>query len=899
MLDDNNIVNKNKVIKQKLNENKSSELIDKNLKTKNKIQKVIDSSDKHSLNSYDELSKSINDKFNCINNKLENFFSSPNDEFNEKNNEEFNEKFKSLINIFDYFDSKTETEHKYNEVQSGTIQENSENFLIKEEFYVKNRKDPVNEIMNGSHSNEHYINNLNMNSDHDHESEVESYGLESDEEMESENDHKDIEKKIFNIDQSEKGEKTYCQHSFSSKFEESLRKLFPFVKVINLLELVDVDLSNIDGIKFRRLKGSGIINDYSFSSQLISKNEKLFEDHIFKIKQAQIKTRKLNQEIKLNFNAINFWKVLGLKPLHGPKNFKILFLVDGSNESFFETARKFLSDIIENYKNCGLGNIEKVNCSKLILNLKYQVTRKNMAGKNEVFNADNIEERRSSAGISKEEQSVNDLGFLDDGIFNVGCFNDNFDIYYQTIQKKMSVLAKALDLNERQKLKKFENLLVEQSEGVNHSILDNRPILVLFATKFNDMVSILQISKLFYEFQQLLKIPNKDFENLNSIKRSQNQEINSNNSIIESFLKVIPVEFFNSSKLPPSHETFNKFSLNLYNSCPNTSKDYVCMAKTLPEKIEFQFSSSPSADLILSEGLYLHLAYQRSIDKNWCVACWTDQWGNMKNLKSWYCPSFIINRESFNNQQFENSVGRKNSFEEVSNEMWATSIKMMSSFNGKTYLILTRTNSMIPDDELYQWKRLSISNNKIPLIVLSVKSNSKFVLDLPESSFPFDNIFKECNNLMRHGLNTNCQREEHESELVDIDKIKFNQKNQYNIVNIREEVYGIILKNSIPLFNEVSRLPLKTGFLAKPLKDSDKKLMIFEVNLLSCPSNLISTNLLKTLLIQLRNLSLYSSIAGVYNDGGKSIVPWHIIAVEKVINTLIHIRVKQPTLKEK
>ena len=53
--------------------------------------------------------------------------------------------------------------------------------------------------------------------------------------------------------------------------------------------------------------------------------------------------------------------------------------------------------------------------------------------------------------------------------------------------------------------------------------------------------------------------------------------------------------------------------------------------------------------------------------------------------------------------------------------------KASKNVSGRKFLVLTRVNNVIPDDELVHWKRLSVKHKEISLIVLSVNKSPKTV----------------------------------------------------------------------------------------------------------------------------------------------------------------------------
>ena len=120
----------------------------------------------------------------------------------------------------------------------------------------------------------------------------------------------------------------------------------------------------------------------------------------------------------------------------------------------------------------------------------------------------------------------------------------------------------------------------------------------------------------------------------------------------------------------------------------------------------------------------LHLCYERSVDKRWCVASWVDQSGKLNFTKSWCICEGVLGSESF---------------EQIADEMMSITIDYVKSLSSKTYVILTRLSNIIPDDELAEWKRLSMKNNDVLLVVMTaeLESSTMIMSNNPGPSFTF------------------------------------------------------------------------------------------------------------------------------------------------------------------
>ena len=257
----------------------------------------------------------------------------------------------------------------------------------------------------------------------------------------------------------------------------------------------------------------------------------------------------------------------------------------------------------------------------------------------------------------------------------------------------------------------------------------DRPLLLFFVNFNESLNSDLQICKIFRNFKVALmshQLP-----------------------LVEIFTKIVPsslivkkvnhestLKVFNNFKL-------TKISMNLYNECPNDLANkniakniFTTVVKEPPSKIQFKFINNSYRDNGFNDDIFLHLAYERSIDKNWFVASWSDPLGQAVYTKSWYCS---VPSGSVNDQLRSHHRNDTMDVMAITDDMWNCSTELFkflndeinsfggNTFGGKKFLVLTRVNSIIPDDELIHWKRLSLKHKEISLIVLSVCQTPKIV----------------------------------------------------------------------------------------------------------------------------------------------------------------------------
>ncbi|GME82378.1 unnamed protein product [Ambrosiozyma monospora] len=378
---------------------------------------------------------------------------------------------------------------------------------------------------------------------------------------------------------------------------------------------------------------------------------------LFRIPTTIVNTKRLNENMKISQTSLPFWKYLNLEPLTEEKHFRLLFIVPKFNSTFLKLkAIAFLRRLMESYNSCKLGSIKFLNT---------------------------------------------------DGLLEVDI--SNVEKYCDKIKSALSRLAtKVQD---------------QQPET---------PILLLFGSPFDDLNTILDIASVGEAFNAKVNVrivqettvvedDKKKLKRKKSVTQSK-QQLN-----ISVFYKCILINKLfpqNGDVCILTNEQITKISLSLYNLCPSNNSSSISLAlkdrapivtvsKDLPKKIFFLLTKQPIAKNLVNDELFLHLCYERSIDKRWCVASWTDQYGSINFTKSWY-----IN---------ESNKASKN-FEEVSNQMMEITSNYLSNHNGKSYVILTRSTNVIPDDELTEWKRLSMKNNKLTLIVLTVELESSTLL---------------------------------------------------------------------------------------------------------------------------------------------------------------------------
>ncbi|AAS53003.1 AER323Wp [Eremothecium gossypii ATCC 10895] len=324
-------------------------------------------------------------------------------------------------------------------------------------------------------------------------------------------------------------------------------------------------------------------------------------------------------------------------------------------------------------------------------------------------------------------------------------------------------------------------------------------------------------------------------------------EVKSRLPDVELLLKLIP---FDLTKDPVIMiDRYYELCRGIYNLLPPRTVKFASIADNLPEQVEFRTSAGNQNQLSHYDS-YIHLAYTRSIDREWLAAAWSDSKGTENMVKAWYLG---------------NSKAR---FETACNELWKLTVELASRKYGRICLILTRMDSVLPDDELMHWRRLSVTTRNLHLAVVCVGASTKVSLYDEDQFYPsFKPLFKD----KRYA-----------------NKIQANQLDDYEVVNIDEELHGVVFSSPLQLANSQHRCAIKSGALVRFKRCAGgDTLDKFEVNLLNCPHS-DSTKLLKTILHQFRDIASLNTWFCI-SRGKDNYIPWHVVAVKKIMRFIIHV----------
>ncbi|KAL6452516.1 SSN2 Mediator of RNA polymerase II transcription subunit 13 [Candida maltosa Xu316] len=663
------------------------------------------------------------------------------------------------------------------------------------------------------------------------------------------------------------------------------------------------------------------------------------EEDYFKLPIIKTKVMKNNNIINMNSIGLEFWKYLNFSPIKKTKNFQILLIAEthGNTSSY---ASELLNQLVQNYRENNFGTITKVNLSTV-------ETRPDLEPINDGLVLINKEQHQS--------------------------FND----FYVQTNKKLISLVELIKLDLINKTNNFEF---------------DRPLLLLFVNFNKSLNSNLQICKIFRNFKVALmthQLP-----------------------LVEIFTKIVPSSLVakkvgNETSLKIlSNYKLTKISMNLYNECPNdvvnrsTVKNiFTTIVKEPPSKIQFRFINNAYRDNSFNDDIFLHLAYERSVDKNWFVASWSDPLGQVVHTKAWYCSNSPAQQhqqqhssssqqqtpshhqqqqqQQHHNQQRQGYRHDTMDIMSISDDIWNISTELFkflndemnsnggNTFGGKKFLVLTRVNSIIPDDELVHWKRLSQKHKEISLIVLSVCQTPKIVgsselqdfssrasnfSPLPtnpekDSFFNFKTAFSTSNNsspasggalvTSPNGLSFHSPQQflnapanflspqdlMAPSSMGNTPSGTMNNELDSDTIlcSLKDDVYGVVSKLPLPSFNSPTRFCMKTGYLMKEVREDfpddikeeqdeqatkSKSYLLYEINLLSCSNYWNLDVLMRLLMLQYKKMIVLNDVLCMNSlDGAKedielsenynAIVPWHINAVGKLLNYLVHVYVDE------
>jgi mediator of RNA polymerase II transcription subunit 13 len=209
------------------------------------------------------------------------------------------------------------------------------------------------------------------------------------------------------------------------------------------------------------------------------------------------------------------------------------------------------------------------------------------------------------------------------------------------------------------------------------------------------------------------------FQHLFNIYRRtlSERKINSTNELV---LQLVPLDFVASptSIMVPLPSESARLAMEVYDRCINFSSDpsapAILIEQPLPKSIDFKMTATPSA-AVLQENSCLHIAYAQSIDGRWITAAWINNRGTQQMTAS-YC------------------LGRKNEpvsmlFSDVANEIWETTMDIISAKKIHWRVMITRVGVMDPSEiEFWAGLQSTESEAQINLTLITVQTDPSLQL---------------------------------------------------------------------------------------------------------------------------------------------------------------------------
>jgi mediator of RNA polymerase II transcription subunit 13 len=379
----------------------------------------------------------------------------------------------------------------------------------------------------------------------------------------------------------------------------------------------------------------------------------------------------------------------------------------------------------------------------------------------------------------------------------------------------------------------------------------------------------------------------------NLYRRSLSEKkINTTNELV---LQLIPLDFVASptSIMIPLPSEYARLGMEVYDRCMNfasaSSAPAVLLEQPLPKSIDFKMSATPSAS-VLQENSCLHVAYAQSIDDRWIAAAWTDNRGTQQMTAS-YC------------------LGRKNEpismpFSDVANEIWETTMGIISAKKIHWRVMITRVGVMDPSEiEFWAGLQSTESEAQINLTLITVQTDPSLRL-LPPSI-----TLSPSSNAAQPVITPVSTPQALQSSIVSPDQSTPPARDaggsaatpgenpaepdaDARLIDYTDQSWGAVLAHRLNNSNSLLELvpALISGYLIKRGGTNlDDPPIVMEVNIVYSEvvgnPRTFHEGLLREILGCYRGLGTLARVRGVV-DSVKDVRPWHIAAAEKAVKAL-------------
>ncbi|KAK9454426.1 mediator complex subunit 13 C-terminal-domain-containing protein [Dipodascopsis uninucleata] len=433
-------------------------------------------------------------------------------------------------------------------------------------------------------------------------------------------------------------------------------------------------------------------------------------------------------------------------------------------------------------------------------------------------------------------------------------------------------------------------------ESNSHS----RNILIFIVAQFSDPASLLHISESIYQLKK---------------QYSSYMTQSSTSSNCNLVFQILTASFFasQSTLVVPSQYDMVKLGLLIYSKClsvddkfnrANIHQSHVpafTVARSRPPSISFQVTNTPSPALFL-ENSCIHVAYARSRDKRFVTVAWSDQYGELGNVRC-----FLLTKEG--------SLPR--SVEDVYAEIWERTMEIIPRLAIQWRLVITKVGSM-DQDEIYAWLNLaSLAPGNVSVMIfcadinpsLSVLETADQILasqysniySTPETTpqrptdSPLDLYGRSSSTtpgmILDHGTPMSNATPTSSSGLGLASSTGGANNSSISVganigdqdtmlIDLKDDAYGVLIRHKLPIdeTDTAERFSIASGYIVKPGCDNGR-MSVFQVSLLHGRQPWES--LMEDILRQFRSLASYGAYSGI-TDNRNNTLPWHIVAVDKM-----------------
>ncbi len=414
------------------------------------------------------------------------------------------------------------------------------------------------------------------------------------------------------------------------------------------------------------------------------KKSEVTSNKLFRIPTTFVSVKRLGKNLRLNETALPFWKQLGLDVAGHKKNFEILVVMPQSDNGYYvHEINQLIDSLVQEYSARGLGTILKC--------------------------------RGSGVVTIKSDESTEES-------------------YWNQVQKVLLSMIPSLK----------EDTSLQHSKGEKNVKKGNRNLLLLFATPFISVPSIVRMGHICATFKSTLSAKVKAENDPEGRKRRKIGITEQDKLVIPNiFYKVVSfTTLYSNAQLRYDFQSLSytgQLAFQLYSICPESTdleekSSFFKISQPSKTHIDFQLTKRSVAEELVEDNYCLHICYERSVDKRWCVASWTDQYGNFSYLKSWYIS--------------ENSAYK--SFAAVAESIFSISLQFMERYGHNGSIILSRLNDILPDGELSAWKKESSQHRNVKLVILTIEPESSSLI---LSNYKLPSILKSRRDVNSQSVN--------------------------------------------------------------------------------------------------------------------------------------------------